>query len=40
MASSIRVLHARPVLTRKQIEGAMTAFPCSSRPTSPPTSSA
>lgn len=27
MASSIRVLHARPVLTRKQIQGAMSAFP-------------
>lgn len=27
MASTIRVLHARPVLSRAQIEGAMTAFP-------------
>ena len=27
MASSIRVLHARPVLTRKQIEAALTAHP-------------
>jgi hypothetical protein len=27
MASAIRILHARPVLTRAQIEAAMTAFP-------------
>jgi hypothetical protein len=27
MASAIRTLHARPVLSRNQIEGAMTAFP-------------
>jgi hypothetical protein len=27
LASAIRVLHARPVLSRAQIEGAMTAFP-------------
>ena len=27
MASSIRILHARPVLTRKQIEAALTAHP-------------
>jgi hypothetical protein len=27
LASAIRVLHARPILTRAQIEGAMTAFP-------------
>lgn len=27
LASAIRVLHARPVLSRKQIEGAITAFP-------------